>query len=140
LKTHRYLFDAGVLSLYYAGDPRVRNYFQEVFTKRSEGYSSEVNLAEFYYKTGEKLGLETAENWYLQIRRSAIDIISPNEDTTRKAARLKIKHRRKLSLADCFALAATNQLDASIITTDSRIKTAAEAPTIYIEIASGKIA
>ncbi len=97
-----------------------------------------MNLAEFYCKTGKKLGLETAENWYLQIRRSTIEVVSPNEETTRKAARLKIKHRRRLSLADCFALAATNQLDASIITTDSQIKKVGEASTIYIDIATGK--
>ena len=138
MKGTRYLFDAGALSLFYAGDRRVKTYFDEVFSERSEGYVSEVNLAEFYYKTGEKLGLETAENWYLQIRRSDVKVVAPNENTTRKAARLKIKHDGKLSLADCFALATTSNLDASIVTTDSRIKKAGEAPTLYIEIAKGK--
>jgi len=134
LKRRKYLFDAGALSLYYAGDTRVRPLFEEIFEARSEGFVSEVNLAEFYYKTGQKLGAETAEVWYLQIRRSGVKVIAPDEETTRNAAQVKIRHRTKLSLADCFAIATASSQGASIITTDPRIDEVREVPTRYLAI------
>jgi len=47
-------FDAGVIFLFYAGVPSVRAFFDGVFPGRASGFASEVNLAEFFYKTAGK--------------------------------------------------------------------------------------
>lgn len=68
----RYIFDAGVLFLYFAGNSKVRGYFEEANRGESEGFVSEVTLAEFYYKTAEEFGLEVAKIRYDSIRNSRI--------------------------------------------------------------------
>src|SRR5208337_1780506 len=72
LSARSYALDAGVLSLYYAGAASVKPYFDRVLSGKARGFVSEVNLAEFYYKTAEKKGIGTAEVWYLQVRASRI--------------------------------------------------------------------
>jgi len=51
-------FDAGVIFLFYAGVPSARAFFDRVFPGRASGFASgfasEVNLAEFFYKTAGK--------------------------------------------------------------------------------------
>ena len=134
LKDDRLAFDAGALSLHFAGDERVRQYFNDVSSRLKTGFISEVNLAEFYYKTAEKYGLDTAETWYMLTRRSQIIIVPPDEDITREAAKLKLKYRNRLSLADCFAVSTAENNDSILITTDSRMKEAKEIKTVYLEI------
>jgi predicted nucleic acid-binding protein len=134
LKDNRFTFDAGSLSLHYAGDERVRQYFSDIYSKIKSGFVSEVNLAEFYYKAAEKFGLDAAETWYMLIRRSQIMVVPPNEDITRGAARLKLTYRNRISLADCFAIATAKTSDSVLITTDSRIKEIKEVKTVYLAI------
>ncbi|HID90455.1 TPA: type II toxin-antitoxin system VapC family toxin [Candidatus Bathyarchaeota archaeon] len=130
----RIVFDAGALALYFAGDGRVKRHFDDVLSGTRDGYVCEVNLAEFYYKTAERLGLETAEAWCLMVRRSEIRVTPPDGETTPIAARLKLKHGRALSLADCYAIALAKATRASLLTTDPRIEEAREVPTVYIKV------
>ena len=123
LNARSFVFDAGAISLYYAGSKAAKPYFDRVYSGASRGFVSEVNLAEFYYKTGERLGLDTAENWYTQVRRSRIRCVPPDERITRAAAVWKVK-RRDLSLADCFALATREEKAQVLLTTDSLLKNA----------------
>lgn len=132
LKARSYAFDAGVVSLYYAGALTVKPYFDRVFSGESHGFVSEVNLAEFYYKSAEKKGLETAEVWYLQLRRSRLRVVAPTEQITRQAALWKVK-RRELSLADCFALATSDSKKGLLLTTDSTLKAASGKAAFLIE-------
>ncbi len=134
MKANKLAFDAGVLSLYYAGDERARRYFNDIFSKLKQGVMSEVNLAEFYYKTADKYGVDTAETMYLLTRRSRLLIVAPDEKVTRTAAQLKLKYRNRISLADCFAISTAKNNDAVLITTDSRIKEIKEVKTVYLEI------
>ncbi len=67
-------------------------------------FVSEVSLAEFYHKTAGKKGVQTAEVRYLQLPRSSLRVVAPDESIMRQAASWKAK-RSGLSLADCFALA-----------------------------------
>ena len=134
MKDNRLAFDAGALSLYYAGDKIARQYFDDVSSRFKIGFISEVNLAEFYYKAAEKFGLDTSETWYMLTRRSQINIVPPNEMITREAAKLKLMYRNRLSLADCFAVSTAKNNDCTLITTDSRIKESKEVKTIYLEI------
>ena len=56
----------------FSGDRRIKRYFDEIFSGEAVGYILEINLAEFYYKTAEKLGLEIAEIRYKVIRNSEL--------------------------------------------------------------------
>ncbi|MGH9933733.1 MAG: PIN domain-containing protein [Nitrososphaerales archaeon] len=133
MKANRLTFDAGVLSLYYAGDKRIKPYFDSVSSKSKLGFVSEVNLAEFYYKAAERFGLETAEIRYMMTRASQI-ILAPDEMITRDAARFKLKYGHKLSLADCFAISTAINNDCTLITTDSRIKQVKDVTTVYLSV------
>jgi predicted nucleic acid-binding protein len=96
----------------------VKPYFDRVFSSKAAGYVSEVNLAEFYYKSAFRKGADVVDVWYRQIRQSAFKVISPDESITRNAALWKIK-RNNLSLADCYALATADEKTAILLTTDS---------------------
>ena len=133
LNARSFVFDAGVVSLYYAGVQAVKPYFERVFSGKSRGFISEVNLAEFYYKTSERKGVETAEVWYLQLRRSRLRVVAPNESITRQAALWKVK-KKELSLADCFALATSEAKSGPLLTTDSTIKTASGKGAVHFDV------
>jgi predicted nucleic acid-binding protein len=115
------------------GLPSVRPYFDGVFSAHIEGFISEVNLAEFYYKTALKKGVQTVDLWYRQIRQSPFTIISPNETITRQAAIWKVK-RNYLSLADCFALATVQEVAQVLLTTDSALADVKGIKSIHIPI------
>lgn len=51
-----YVVDAGVLTLHFIDDSRVEPYFSDVDNERTSRYISSVNVAEFYYKTCQKIG------------------------------------------------------------------------------------
>jgi len=133
LKKNRFIFDAGAIALYFGGDEKIRPYFIKALAEKDVGYVCEINLAEFYYRTAEKLGLEVAETRHLMIRSSKLEVIAPNEETTRIASRLKLKYKNELSLADCYALATTKVLKATLVTTDSIVNDVKEAPTLYFK-------
>ena len=118
----KYVFDAGVLALYFAGDGRVKKYFNEVIQGFSEGYVCEVNLAEFYYKTAEKLGIDAADIRYEAIRASRIKQVPIEGRLTKEAAKVKLRYRSKISLADAFFITLTYAVDGTALTTDSAVK------------------
>lgn len=111
----------------------MKPYFERVLSGKARGFVSEVNLAEFYYKTAQKKSIETAEVWYLQVRRSRIRVVSPDEQITRQAALWKVR-RRELSLADCFALATREATAQILLTTDSTIKNALGREAVHIPV------
>jgi predicted nucleic acid-binding protein len=133
LNARSYVFDAGVISLFYAGAKSVKPYFDRVHSGRARGFVNEVNLAEFYYKTVEKIGMTTAELRYVQVRRSKIKCVPPNEQITRGAAVWKVR-RRELSLADCFALATREDKAEVLLTTDSPLKDAGGRTVVLIPL------
>jgi len=117
------VLDAGVLTLYFAGDRRVKQFFDEVDEERAVGMIAEVNLAEYYYKTCRKLGKETADSRYFMLTSSKL-LITNDERLTRLAALEKCRQRLDLSLADCFALALAIREKAILLTTDRELKKA----------------
>lgn len=131
---NRFIIDAGALALYFAGDERVKKYFDDILAGKSEGYILEINLAEFFYKTAEILGLETAEVRYRMIRNSDLKQISASKEVTREAAILKLRNKNKLSLADSFLIAEAKMLKAIILTTDKTVKEIAKNQAIYFKI------
>jgi len=119
---NRYLFDTGIFSLILSGDSNVRKFVEEISSGKAELLACEVNLAEFYAKTCEKKGRETADIYYLRIRyQPKITVISPDEESTKKAGQLKCKYRKKVSLADCYAAATATINKAILITTDNNL-------------------
>lgn len=133
LNARSYLFDAGILSLFYEGESSVKPYFERVFSSRATGYISEVNLAEFYYKSAGKKGVDTVDIWYRQIRQSSFRIVPPNESITRHAGLWKLK-RNDLSLADCFALATTQEIAQVLLTTDPVLAKIKEVKSVQIAL------
>ena len=97
---------------------RVKEMLDEVKAERAEGYTCETNMAEFYYKTCEKLGRDFSEVRQLSIRHSKISILAVDERLTRMAGSLKCTYRGKLSLADAYILAAAKTLGGTLITTN----------------------
>jgi len=119
---NKYIVDAGVLALYFAGDKKVKKYFDDIFRGNATGYLCEINLAEFYYKSAEKLGTDTADIRYEAIRNSPIKQVPVENELVRKAAKIKLKYRNKISLADAFLIALTRQVKGIALTTDPTIK------------------
>ncbi len=118
----KYVVDADVLSLYFAGDKRVEKYFYEIDERKAKGLLCDVNLAEYYYKTCEKLGKEVAEIRFYQVRGSAMTIVPTSEELVRRAGEKKCKYSKELSLADCFVLALAELEHAVILTTDPELE------------------
>jgi predicted nucleic acid-binding protein len=133
LNARSYVFDAGAISLFYAGANAVKPYFERIFSGRARGFVSEVNLAEFYYKSVEKHGKTTAELWYVQVRRSRVKPVPPGERITRRAALWKVQ-KGGLSLADCFALATREDKAETLLTTDSLLKDAGGRSVVLIPV------
>jgi predicted nucleic acid-binding protein len=122
LNARSYLLDAGFLALHYSGNMKAKPYFDRILSAKARSFVSEVNLAEFYYKTGQKKGLETAETWYNQIRQAGFYIVAPDHAITKNAGIWKI-NRNDISLTDCFALATLGEHADVLLTTDSVLTT-----------------
>ena len=133
LNARSYLFDAGLFSQFYEGASEVKPYFDRVFSARATGYISEVNLAEFYYKSALRKGVVTTDIWYRQIRQSSFRIVPPDESITRIAGLWKTK-QNDLSLADCFALATAQQLAQVLLTTDSTLAKIKQVKSLLIHL------
>ena len=118
--SERLVLDAGILTLHFADHRGVREYFDAIIARRSEGFISSVNIAEFYYKTCQKLGKQTADTWYYQVRRTELNVVH-NEELLRQAGLEKCRQSARLSLADCFALALAKMEHALLLTTDSEL-------------------
>jgi len=119
---NKYVVDAGVLALYFSGDSRVKKYIDNIQRGVAEGYLCEVNLAEFYYKTAEVLGEDVAEIRYASIRNSKIKQVPASGELTRQAAKVKLKYRDKVSLADAYLITLARIVNGIVLTTDRRVK------------------
>jgi len=93
------VLDAGVLALYFAGDEKAKKYIDSIY-EGIPAYMSEVNIAEFLYNYAKVFVWEAALVKYSLIRDSLVEVVSVNEELTINAAKIKLKHPRKLSLAD----------------------------------------
>lgn len=127
------VLDAGALSLHFIDHPGVRKYFDAIITKRSDGLIHCVNLAEFYYKTCQKSGRQTADTWYYQLRNSELSIVD-REELVSAAGLEKCRQSPRLSLADCFALALAKSEHALLITTDGELAKTRGLSTKHIRV------
>ncbi|MBI2183982.1 MAG: PIN domain-containing protein [Thaumarchaeota archaeon] len=127
------VLDAGVLSLHFADHRGVGPYFDAITAGRSKGLISSFNLAEFYYKTCQKLGKQTADTWYFQVRNSELNIIN-REELVRLAGLEKCRQSHRLALADCFALALAKAEGALLLTTDGELAKIRDANVKHIKL------
>jgi len=127
------VIDAGALTLFLAGDLRVKEHFDEMERGQADGHICSVNLAEFYYKTCEKLGKQTADTWYHQ-SRAILRVVETDETLTHSVGLEKCQQARRLSLADCHALALTRRLKALLLTTDSELAKIKDIEAKHIEV------
>lgn len=111
----------------------MKPYFDRVSSGRASGVVSDVNLAEFYYRTGQKFGLQTADARLGLIRNSRIGSVSTDGKAVVSAGRWKLK-RPASSLADCFALAALESSAEVLLTTDSGLKEAVKSRAVLFGI------
>lgn len=114
------VFDAGVLTLHFAGDARVSEYFNGIDEEDADGFVADVNLSEFYYKTCQKLGRQAADTRYFMLRASRLQTVH-DQALTRQAGLEKCRQRLDFSLADCFALALAKREKALLLTTDNEL-------------------
>jgi len=124
--------DAGVLTLHFIDDPRVDEYFSGIDDDRVSGYISSVNMCEFYYKTCQKLGRQTADTRYYQVKKTRLQIVH-DDDLTRSAGLEKCRQPLSLSLADCFALALAKREKALLLTTDKELSKVKETEVKFFE-------
>ncbi|MGP8070591.1 MAG: PIN domain-containing protein [Candidatus Bathyarchaeia archaeon] len=121
------VLDVGALSLFFAGDPRIVPYFNRIDQDQATGLITEINLAEYYYKTCQKIGKQAADTRYFLLRNSKLKTIG-DESLSRLAGVEKCKQELDLSLADCFALALAKREHATLITTDRELGKAKDVP------------
>ncbi len=130
----RYVLDAGVLALYFAGRRDARKYIDMVYEGRVEAFMCEINVAEFLYNYARVFGWDAALVKHSLLRSSPIKIVGVDEELTIKAAKLKLKYYNTLSLADCYLIALAKRSRATIVTTDRSIRSVNEAPTTLLAI------
>ena len=130
----RYVLDAGVLALYFAGRRDAKKYIDMVYDGRAEAFMCEVNVAEFLYNYARVFGWDAALVKHSILRSSPIAIVTVDEHLTIEAAKLKLKYYNILSLADCYLMALAKRSKATIITTDRKVKETGEAPTTLLPL------
>lgn len=127
-----FVFDTGAISLFFADDDRLRRLVGSIHEGKDEGSLSSVTLAEFYYKTCQRLGREVATLWSRQLSER-LDVIAADVELS-TAAGLEKCRNNGLSLAGCYALALTKRLHGLLLTTDSELAKAKEAKVRFFPV------
>ena len=85
-----------------------------------EGYMSQINAGEIYYKTIRAVGMDRAKNFLENFLRLPIHIILPDSELIWRASEIKAEY--PISFADCFAAATALKYHATILTGDPEFK------------------
>jgi len=128
------VLDTGVLTLFFLRDDRVFTYFKKISDGETNGLISGINLGEFYYKTCQKLGRQTADTRFNLILDTNIVIVEDAE-LNRLAGLEKCRREHDLSFADCYALALTKRVRGILLTTDSELAKSREVETRHFLVA-----
>jgi predicted nucleic acid-binding protein len=119
----RYVLDSYAMIAYFEDEPgadRVAKILRQLIQGKAKGYMSVVNWGEVYYNTMRDGGVVAAEKVILQLDKFPIQIVEVNRDFAYEAAKLKGKYR--IAYADCFALALSLKLNASLVTGDPEFR------------------
>jgi len=120
----RYVLDAwAVLALLQKEEPAASR-VKQLMTEAQEGgvelFISIINLGEVYYRTGKVKGERAAEETLDTIRCLSLTVVPATEETVFTAARFKMHYA--ISYADAFAVATTEDLDATLVTGDPELE------------------
>jgi ribonuclease VapC len=119
----RYLLDSYAMIAYFEDEPgadRVAKVLRQLVQGKAKGFMSVVNWGEVYYNTMREQGVAEAEKVILQLDKFPIQIVEVNKNLAYEAAKLKGKYR--IAYADCFAVALSIRLNASLVTGDPEFK------------------
>ncbi len=119
----RYVLDSYAMIAYFEDEPgadEVTQILRQLIQGKAKGFMSVVNWGEVYYSTLREGGVAEAEKVILQLDKLPIQIVDVNRDFAYEAAKLKGKYR--VAYADCFAIALSVKLNASLVTGDSEFK------------------
>jgi predicted nucleic acid-binding protein len=118
-----YVLDSYAMIAYFedeTGADRVARILRQLIRGKVKGYMSVVNWGEVYYNTMREEGVDEAEKVILQMDKFPIQIVEVNRDLAYEAAKLKGKYR--IAYADCFAVALSVKLNATLVTGDPEFK------------------
>ncbi len=130
----RYVLDAGVLALYFAGREDAREYIEAAYSGGAKVYMCEINVAEFLYNYARVFGWDAALARHALVRSSPITVVEVDERLTVEAAKLKHRHLGALSLADCYLVATAKLLKATVVTTYENVKDLGEVHTVLLKV------
>ncbi|MCE7733266.1 MAG: type II toxin-antitoxin system VapC family toxin [Candidatus Heimdallarchaeota archaeon] len=112
-----YLWDTGALFLYFADHSEARTLMQKIESSQARGFIPQLVLVEFFYKTMEKLGKQTAEYQLTILKESKNNIIGIKDNQISEIGLLKLSNRT-MSMVDCVVGVLGKQYKTIIITTD----------------------
>ena len=119
----RYVLDSYAMVAYFEDEPGadgVALLLKQLINGKAKGYMSVVNWGEVYYNTMREQGISEAEKVILQLDKFPIHIVDVNRELTYEAAKLRGEFR--IAYADCFAVALSVKLGATIVTGDPDFK------------------
>jgi len=119
----KYIFDSSALISYFDGEPnagKVADYLEEVNVKELDAFLCVINLGKIYYHFLRTGGFQTGDVIFKAIKTLPIKIIEVNIELTLAAS--KIKAFNKMSYADCFAAALTENKKGILLTSDKEFK------------------
>ena len=127
----RFVLDSYALIAYFEDEPgadRVAQILGQLVRGKARGYMSVVNWGEVYYSTMREEGVAEAEKIILQLDKFPIQMVEVNRDLAYEAAKVKGKYR--IAYADCFAVALSLKLEATLVTGDPEFRKVKEPFTI----------
>lgn len=119
----KYIFDSSALISYLDGEAnagKVATYLEEINEKNLEAFLCVINLGEVYYHFIRSGGMETGDTILRAIRTLPVKNIEANIELTLAAGRIKAFN--KMSYADCFAAALTENKKGVLITSDKEFR------------------
>lgn len=133
-----YCFDASVLVIYVSGvssDTRLDSIMKEIESKKSEGYLSLVNLAEFHRAVSKIYSSGKADVLAAWLQESKMKLVPPSIEISVLASLKKQKYASKknpFAWGDAFCLAtAIDRKTDLLLTADKDFKKVKEVPVLF---------
>lgn len=129
-----YVLDSFALLAYFQAEPgseMVRSLIEAVRDEQAALYMSLINVGELYYIAHRRRGSQQANEMIGDLRRLPVTLCAATEDRIMAAALIKATHL--LSYADAFAVALTQEFNASLVTGDPEFRAVkASTPIIWL--------